>query len=627
MRHAARAFAVGTATLAVACVTVSPPAGSPAPVNTCSTDADCARYMQPRVACTAGFCGAAAQVTQWTAVVTLSEEAAYAPGTTFAVKYSDLLLTQGSSCSVMCPPNEICVQLPALATPVSPQNGQDAFNVEVLHSAAQTANWNLGNAGNTALPVTPVLRPQVADGIPLGALQIDETLNTGADAVLGPGGGPSLEFSIAVPPGLYEQTLMPVPPFDQAFPPDVRVIDLTKTPYDEQSVLFSCDPTSPLSDPRCTKFDPIAGSSGLTYPTFDLLRADGGPLDGWVAYLRDQTTLRRISNLVPLTGNEAPQVQLLTSHHPASGNAFENAALVMQPPASSGMPTAIFKAFSLSLPPNETYPQLPSGVQVSGQVLASSTGSPVPAELAFDATSAATGLCRLPAGQNVAKFDPSGDLTFSQTVSAPDGTFTVTLPQGVYRATVRPRAPTTAVTIIPNFRTVDIDASGSCLGSVMPEPIVVEPLQTVHGTAKVGDGRPLAAATIEAIPTGCSGPATDPTCLPRSGQTTTADDGSYSIALDPGVYSLRARPAEGSALPWSVTTLSVAAGSVTPAPEIVVQAPFYAGLLLQDYRCNPIVEGLVRVYETPATGPAFEIGEALTDSTGHYDMYLAPPAQ
>jgi hypothetical protein len=33
------------------------------------------------------------------------------------------------------------------------------------------------------------------------------------------------------------------------------------------------------------------------------------------------------------------------------------------------------------------------------------------------------------------------------------------------------------------------------------------------------------------------------------------------------------------------------------------------------------------MYETPVMGSSYEVGEALTDSTGEYSMYLAPPAQ
>ena len=39
------------------------------------------------------------------------------------------------------------------------------------------------------------------------------------------------------------------------------------------------------------------------------------------------------------------------------------------------------------------------------------------------------------------------------------------------------------------------------------------------------------------------------------------------------------------------------------------------------------VHGRVIAMITPTMAPAFEIGEAQTDSTGHYAMYLQPPAQ
>ena len=609
MRAAARALAVAAATLAVACVTVAPPRGSPAPRNTCSTSLDCAKYTQTGTApiCTGGICNTIVPVTEWTAVVTLSQDAAYAAGSTFAVSYSDLFKFPVAACADACPANEQCVQLPQLATPVSPQNGQDAFDVEVNQQAASSANWNVGTAAYTALPVIPVLRPQAQAGLPLEPIQISETLNMGADAVRGPGGGPGFEFSVAVPPGDYEQTLMPVPPFDQAFPPDVRIIHLGSTPYDEQSVLFGCDPAVPGADPRCIKFDPITGPTGTTtHPSFDLSRADGGALDGWVAYLRDQTTLRPISNQVPLHGTEQPTVQLLTSHHPASGNAFDNAALVMQPPESSGLPTWIFQAVNLQLPAMETYPQLPAAVQVSGKIVAQSSGSPVPADVVFDTTNAQSGICRVPTGQTVPEFDASsnGDLTFSQLVSAPDGTFTVTLPQGSYRATVRPRDATAAVTVVPNFATVSTDASQNCLGPVVPAPITVGPLQTVRGKAVVGDLRPLAAATIEAVPTGCVGPPSDPTCLPRWGQTTTLDDGSYAISLDPGVYLLRARPAEGSALPWTIANLTVGSASVTPGPDIVVRPPSMAGWCSRTSTATPSSRGSCACTRRPPRGPS-----------------------
>jgi hypothetical protein len=617
--------------VAASCVTVAPTPGSPAPLNACSSQVQCTGYAQGGVTptCLGGVCQIPPTLTNRWAVVSLSDTAPYAAGATFAIPY-ETLGSPGATptCATTCPANATCAQLPPLATPVP-------SDLEVQPLAAMTAGWNLGNPGqNTALPVTVVLRPQVPAGLPLGPIQVNEGLNTGANPVPGPGGGPSLDFSIAVPPlGLYgytyEQTLMPMSPWDQAVPPDVRIVTLGQAPYPEESVVYSCDPNQPPPDPRCTLFDPIAMGAGATYPTFDLSRADSGPLDGWVVFLRDQTTLRRISNEVTLSGTSQSGVQLLTSHHPPAGQgAFYNAALVMQPPPDSGLPTAIFAAVSGLLPSTETYPLLPKPMQVSGKVVTLSGGAPVPADVVFDVTANPAGLCRYV--QSTAQFDldpaSDGDLSFTMTVPADDGTFTATLPWGVYRATARPHDTSTEVTVIPDFATASILPDTQCQGPASPGPIVVDVLRTVRGSAKVFDGRALAAATIEAIPTQCSIASSDASCLPRAGETTTALDGTYTLQLDPGIYTLRARPAEGSALPWQFTTLIVGSAAVTSAPQLMIPAPSNAGLVLQDFKCNPVVEGLVRMYETPTTGgAAIEIGEALTDATGHYDMYLAPP--
>jgi hypothetical protein len=607
--------------LAVACVTVTPDAGSPAPRNTCSTDGDCAKYVQAGVAptCSNGVCSTL-NTFDWTAVVSLSQDAAYGAGSTFAVKYSDLAKPRSSPCpSSTCPPGQTCFQLPDFVKSTVP------MVLEVAPQGAQTANWNLGNAGYTSLPVTPILRDTRGEppGLPLLPIEIQETLNNNFGAPPGPGGGVSFEFSIAVPPAVYEQTLMPRPPFDQAFPPDIRPIDLRMPPYAMVSVFYGCS-----TDVRCTPFDPIASGSGTpTYPVFDFSRADGRPLDGWVVFLRDQTTLRRISNIVTLAGTQPQNVQLLTSHHPKNGSAYENAALVMQPPASSGLPTAIFTAVNIVA--METYPEIPPPTQVSGKVVSTATGQPVAADVVFETTTNPTnptGLCRvLPGPQTV--LDQTGDLTFTASTHTDDGNYTIALPLGVYRVTARPTDQATEVTVVPDFATTAILPGSVCGSPIRPMPIALDVRRNVRGLAKVADGRPLAAATIEAIPSGCSVAPSDATCMPRPGQTITGSDGSYSILLDPGVYTLRARPAEGTALPWVVTTLSVGSAAVTGGPEFFVQAPFYAGLTLQDPGCNPIVDGLVRVYETPTTGAPFEIGEALTDSTGHYDMYLAVPPQ
>ncbi len=636
---ASRVPAALTILLAAACVTVRPPARSRAPINSCSTTQDCAAYAPGHAPplCVGGVCESS-QIGNWTAIVSLSQDAAYGAGAIVAVPYATLFTSIGT-CNVgsatTCPAGMRCAPLPALV------KGNGELVVEPAGAAMSEANWNLGNPNtNTVMPVRATFRQQTKSGssfvdatsvgLPIGPVDAQNQVDMSLSAPPGPGGGPTLVFSFSLPPALpgllYERTLMPVPPFDQAFPPDIAQMDLSTAQPADEIVYYGCDPVNPPKGATCAPFDTINGAMGLTYPSFVLSRADMQPLDGWTAYLRDTTTLRRISNAVPLSGTTAQNVRLLTSQRRKDGEALTNAALVMQPPSGSNLPTAILAAVNGVLNATEEYPQLPAPLPLSGRVIRKTDGSPVSADVVFESV----GLCRdyVMAGQTSVVLDTNPDLAFSVTVSATSGSYSATLPMGVYRATVRPYDTATQVTVIPNFATTVL-SNGQCGASTQPGPIIVDVRRTVTGKVTVADGRELADATLDAVPTACSDSTNGPSCLPRAGGTTTADDGSFSMALDPGAYSLRIRPAVGSALPWVVTPLTVGPDDVTKVTGIPpVPAPFDAGLVLLDpVACNPIVEAVVRMYETPAIGPAYEVGEALTDSTGHYDMYLAPPAQ
>jgi hypothetical protein len=628
---ASRLPALGTALVAAACVTVTPAARSAAPINSCSSSQQCQDYAPGGASpsCDNGICVSSLPFANWTAVISLSADAAYGAGATFAVPFSTLITTQGTCTGGggTCPPGKRCAPLPQLVS----RPGE----LIVWPTGASLANWNLGNAPqNTVLPVRATFRPQAQSGsslvdattigLPLGLVDAPDEVDTSLSAPPGPGGGPSLFFlySLApLPPGLvFERTLMPVAPFDQAFPPDIDLFDLSSA--SEDIVIYGCG----QGTSNCALFDSISGSNGFTYPSFDLSRADGQPLDGWTAYLQDLTTLRRISNAVTLSGTMAKGVQLLTSRHRKQGDALGNAALVMQPPSGSSLPTAILQAVNGVLGTAEVYPQLPAPVPVSGAVtLDLPGGAPVAADVVFESVS----LCRdyVSNGMTTVVLDPNPDLAFTTTATAANGSFSAVLPMGVYRATIRPYDTTAQVTVFPNVATTGLLPGQQCGAPTQPGPLVVAGRRTVRGTAMVADGRALADATIEAIPTACSDSTTDETCLPRAGGTTTANDGSFIMSLDQGGYSLRVRPAEGSALPWVVTPLAVGPSDMS-ADIPLVPAPTDAGFVLLDpVACNPIVEAVVRMYETPAMGSSYEVGEALTDSTGEYSMYLAPPAQ
>jgi hypothetical protein len=217
----------------------------------------------------------------------------------------------------------------------------------------------------------------------------------------------------------------------------------------------------------------------------------------------------------------------------------------------------------------------------------------------------------------------------------------VRLPRGQYRVTIRPvdnvtpadgslvgpqpQTPSFEVTVVDSF-VVPPDAE------TLVMPLTVKQQQLVRGKALLTDTRPLAQASVDALPLRCaSGSSTS--CLPRAGlPTTTADDGKFSLTLDEGVYILRIRPLDGTRLPWVWQVLAVGPMSAAVEP-ILVPAPVYAGLTLHDPQDNPIVSAIVRVFQmtTAQTGGlglapprAVEIGRSITDATGHYDLYIAP---
>ena len=78
-------------------------------------------------------------------------------------------------------------------------------------------------------------------------------------------------------------------------------------------------------------------------------------------------------------------------------------------------------------------------------------------------------------------------------------------------------------------------------------------------------------------------------------------------------------------------TVEVALGSGAKPVSVAftVPAPLYAGLELLDPIGNPIVNAIVRAFALPAQTspptPAIELGEAITDATGQYDLYVALP--
>lgn len=620
---------------AVACGPVQSPPGSGDPVNVCSRN-ECADYQQSGLApsCTGGVClvpSSSNALSDVIFVITLAEDSYFAPQSTFVVPYKHLGDSAASSTTCVLP---TCGNLPVGAG----VSGSYVMNPCVQSTPSECllgvgfylGNELQGSTISTALPVVATYRMMqdqwnddvVALGLPVEPVQAEPYVISDGLSDPGPQGGPTFAFQTYLPLGTYERTIVPDAPFEAVFGPEVKTVSPDDV-FDRELV---------------TGFDATMEESELgmgitrTLPTFDIDRADG--LDGWSAYLRDVTTLQSISNVRSLGGTAAMSVVLVTNR-PGVADALTNAELVVAPPPGSPIPTGIFAPTGGELPAQETYPPLPQPVAMTGNVV-SADGTPVAANLVFEALAITD-----QNGLNDTNFEFVGYASAEPNASGGASTYSVVLPPGQYRVDVRPVDLTSAVTIA---EPVLVGASPSTFKS----DFTVSAMGAVQGTAVVADGRLLSGAIVEALPTQCfappasadsgamepaSAPASSPSCLPRPAQVTTAGDGSFTLPLDPGSYLLRVRPADGSRLPWVTHngTVEVALGSGAKPVSVAftVPAPLYAGLELLDPIGNPIVNAIVRAFALPAQTspptPAIELGEAITDATGQYDLYVALP--
>ncbi len=492
-----------------------------------------------------------------------------------------------------------------------PRAGTINGNYLIDPQTASLLGWNLGNLGFTALPVHVTFRPlwpaagpsqsdAVAAGLPVGAVNAQEAQASFPVAFPGPGQGPSIVYKTYLQPGPYERTIAPDAPFDRAFPPDVDIVTVMSGDNPGENV-------SPVLD--VTTRTTLAGDR--TIPVFNLTRVEG--LLGWTCYLRDATTKRPLSTVQRLSGTTTTDVVLATSHHPPDKDALTNAELVMAPPAGRPIPVGVFApAAMLELPASLTYVSLPSAVEVRGSIFGPD-GKPVAANLVFEALAIdEVGSTR----PNTTNFEYVGRTRASLDSQTGTSTYSIVLPSGQYRFSVRPLDDSNEITVREPFIV-------SALGDQSARDVSVDVRRPVRGRASVADGRPLSGATVDVLPLSCFTGASQG-CLPRQNQTITADDGSFALALDPGGYALRLQPVQGTGLPWSVQSILVGSMPLT-LPPISVPAPANLGLRLADPDDNPVVNAVVRMFDMPARGPAIEVGRAMTDSSGHYNMYVAPP--
>jgi hypothetical protein len=551
--------------------------------------------------------------------VSLSEDSFFSPGQTFAIPIEHLSDAQATP---MCAPSA-CANLPAIGTV------QGYYSV--IPKYAADVGWNLGNPGlTTELPVHVTYRAlwpptgpaaSAVDaesiGLPLAPLVATVVVDQTASRLPGPNGGLSIGFLAEVQPGLYERTIAPDSPFDRAFPPDVERVTVVANGADDRDQL-KLDSTmlEPPGSPM--------------YPTFDISRS-AGRLDGWSAYLRDATTRRRLSPAVPLSGATTKGVLLPTNHHPSDMDALTNTQLVLEPPADEPVPTGVFSLQGGQIARAETYPELPNVVIAGGVITDVDGKTPVEADLFFEATAIDTISPTTPGPvPNAANFEYTVQVSARVDSMSGASVWSAALPPGQYRLTARPLDTSHTVTIAYPCPTSDSNCFEVAAPPAAELPAIwrLATQPTIQGKAELSDGRPLAGATVDAVPSQCA-VGQSPYCLPRAAQATTEADGSFALSLDHGSYWLRVEPNDGTGFPWVLQPLVVGPTRV-PLSPVVVPAPVYAGRSLADPHGNPIVNALVRVYKVSSPGAsgtpggAVEVGRALTDAGGHFDLYLAP---
>ena len=643
------AFGVGSA---VACTPIAQPAPSTVPRNACP-EYPCAAYAQDAgAACAAGACVDTAPPppsSRLVLLVAVPTDAHVAPGVTFALS-ADQASNAGVTVLQASLNSGRYLVTPTTIADLQTNTGVTLTDTSLPVHVTYRPLWPQGSPSPTPGPDAGApLTDAVGLGLALYPIEAEAVPASGF--LSGPFGSPDVGFTTYVQASVdYERTLTPDPPWDQTFPPDVsRVAFVAGTVTEGQ-----------LQDEYAPDLTRKTEALTATIPTFDLSRADGQTLDGWTAYLRDATTKRPISPIKPLSGTSTPDGGLVlpTSHHPHPQDALTNAELVMAPGAGQSLATAAFPAVAI-LPRAEKYPFVPDPVTVQGSI-ESADGNAVVADVVFEAT----GIYALAPAAAAAQEDAGapteggpeagaeagvqfplqtqGFEYAARTRAQPDGgasTYTIDLPRGVYRISVRPPDDVSSSGVDAGPRSqavavVEAFDTGQSTDPIQGPPVALQLAPITAGTAVIADGRPLCGATVEALPVHCARPtggeAGSPlpdtaACMPRyaAGQTSTPD-GSFVLALDPGEYLLRVEPVDGTSLPWVTQAVSVP----TSAPIFVrIPAPVRRGLQLFGQDGVAITNALVRMFTIRPSGPAIELGRAVTDASGRFEMYIDPAAE
>jgi hypothetical protein len=578
--------------LAAACgpVTGAPPPD--APTNACPAH-PCEAYQGNLgvAQCKSGMC-VVNTAFDHTLVVSVPSTAFNESGQTFAIRLAELFANPSAACPV-----GTCVRLPhASSTTVQYVPTPQVANVEVgMPVGGALASLPVRAYYRRLSSLEGDARYAVDVGLPLEPMVVSPR-NVGT--IRGPFGTAQVGFQATMPPGRYERIVEPLPPFDTAFPPDVNIITVTDAPGDPLIYVQAIEKTQKSG-----------GTFGI--PRFTISR-QGGSASGWTVILRDAVTRRRISSIGVVGPDESVPVTLAVHRqYEPFGDALEKAELVIQPPPSEYLPRYVLVRQGGQPFESANYPNVPRPARVRGRVTSRIDNAQRPADIYLRAT------------KLLADGKESTSLEYEAHIPAPDGTFDVLLPRGEYEGTVVPRGDA-PMAYIQSFTVAAENDNQAGINFQVDSRFVV------RGSALVADGRPLAGAEVEALP--ASSLAEDRTPAdrwPRPVRTRTDRSGAFTLNLERGRYDVVVRPADGSRLPWLVSTSRQIEGDAVLDP-LRIPAPVAVALKVVDVSNNPVARAIVRAYAAPSpekqqSSALVEIGRAITRSDGTYEMFLAGP--
>jgi len=668
--------ALGALAGAIACGVITLPPDPTVPVNACTDNTSCAKSFPDASVSPQCFGGACVGATPFHPILVVSvpqnppSTVAGLGGTTFGLP--DTYETErGKSQPTACRLDVECDYLPSLLQvqnghlDVSQGLGRALWPPNGLRPAQ---NDPVSESRNTSLPVHAKFHPMWVDpasgnlyeatklGLPLDDIEASiGTSNLFTAPTTSSSQKDGVVFDAYLPQplatdssGAYLLEVVPNDPF-AVFPPyvsrpvpadkvataDPRYLPLTVPPGDVTKI--------PVEDVLNGNPTP----SVYAYP-FEIDEASNGPtMTGWTAYIVNSDG-RRTSGNVTLPAGATKNIIL----YEGTGTADQSGeTLFVDPPPGTDLPRMIVRATGTSIAPPTTlpYPQLPAAVQVCGFVARSDApATNVSATIVFYANGQELST-NPPVLVEADGTTPASTLAYKKTTATTSlGEYAAMLRPGTLRVYVIPDDPSLALTV----GTQQVSSSD---GTQCGKTLSVNPRAHVRGRVRLPDGTPVFAADVVIDPSAddplapATDPDSDPLQRPREARGSTDANGDFDILSDPGLVDISIRPHDGTQLPWAVVTNAVVpieipsdggtpAGLTIPDVEIQLPTPFASTPLgvLTDPTGGALPDTLVRAYAFPPSPPAGDggvaatraarlIGTTVTDSSGLFQLFVAPP--